>query len=163
MTTETLCPLFLALRRVALIAAAKRVFWGCKDPIPVIPAWPGIYQPPVKGVLLTKPVSDRPKRRATPRTNIKRPGAYSSASCDLAPGTLVPAVRGVGRIVALIPMGANPMDSVPPGTKNRYLPHAHNRYPAQIPRYCLAITLHDGIHYQFPKASVAERLAKLVS
>ena len=41
---------FLALRRNALIIAADREFNHGTEPIPVMPAFPGIYRPPVDGI-----------------------------------------------------------------------------------------------------------------
>ena len=40
---------FLTQRRAALIIAADREFRGSKEPIPALPACPGIYTPPVDG------------------------------------------------------------------------------------------------------------------
>ncbi len=150
---------FLALRREALVIAADREFRNSTEPIPEIPAIPGIYTPPVKATILcapTKPLRPLLGHKESNRLWRERKRAREGRG-SVPTGSKVEAARGIGLVLGYVAAGEDPMAFVPAGTPLWRITGARTHGPSHIPRYALAVLIGDQLHYLFPKAATLER------
>jgi hypothetical protein len=154
---------FLAERRVAILAAVRRVFHGSTEPIPEVAPRQGINTP-----IVTTPacplVRDHHGYRTRPPAAAKSPGAIHASKKDIqiVPcGTVVKTFFGPGVVMAYIDVGEDPMTHVPPETPAWQLSGGVAKHPACIRRYLIQTTRNNHNWYLFSKAAIVEKQVDL--
>ncbi|HXP59718.1 MAG TPA: hypothetical protein VN829_04455 [Dongiaceae bacterium] len=148
---------FLALRRDALIIAADREFRGSTEPIPELPAVPGIYRP------TPKPEPFRARTKGAPVSHKEANRRWSAARRSrqargtLPVGTPIEMGRGMGTIIGYVAPGEDPMAYVPAGTKTGHITGCRRHEANNVPRYAVTVLLNGELHYYFPKSAWVER------
>ena len=154
---------FLAERRIAILAAVRRVFYGSTEPIPEVTPRPGIYAP-IPVVPVTPVDRDHHAYRIIPSAMPKPPRA-SQASKKLHKivpvGTIVKTFFGPGVVLAYIDKGEDPMVHVPPETPAWQLSGGVAKHPACIRRYLIQTTREDHPWFLFSKAAIIEKQVEL--
>ena len=177
-TGGTLPAPFLALRREALRIAADRAFRGSTEPMPEIPAWPGVFTPMACSLGAVKartearakeaqlersrkwkrdhprPIEDGPRKVRVRPTHHFNP-CRSAAVGSIKTGARVKLNGAVGAVVAFLPSWADPMAFIP-----RAFPTTRimgSTTPSVTPRYIVRVNVGLGPRLYFPRAAALER------
>jgi hypothetical protein len=152
--------------------AADRVFRHSTEPIPVMPAVPGIYRPmPVldmspEAITKRKHARWEANRYANAHPCYTRKGMVArldgKQSKGLATGCIpigatVAMGFAVGTVLAYLPPMADPKDAMPPNTPVTLQGGHCKHFPVIFARYCVAVVKMGRTHYHFPKAASIER------
>lgn len=159
--TQPLPPEFLAARRELLIAIARRVFKGSREPIPGLPALGDFPLPRPNAPASPKPPrkSRRKVRSSPPRerpTEARGHACYSVTLGTIPVGSVVHWIEQTGKVLAFLPAFAEPRAFISEGFPRTRI--MSSLTPCRAPRYLVEVMTGGKPRLFLPRAATLERV-----